>query len=182
MSKIKKYSDFFSQELDNVVGIKSFDKKYIAKKNLLMDVYHKMLNFINNHSSALPSYETFKEKFVHNDLGKMSLKFSLYQLDSKVLSFPKYAPKVEDVHSGNIIDNITMLTPMMLLCNDTKPKKFLESIAYSNLIDSYNHRSELLIAMMEKNSGEPLTPGDKKYFKKLNYEYDIIKKSILEYL
>ena len=179
---LKHFMGFFSKELDNVIDVKKLDKNYIYKKNFMLKCVYDMYNILENKNNFLPTYETFKKKFKNNTISKFSLSSSLKQLDSKVMSLPKFAKNIKNTHQANIIDNVCVLTPMMILCNDTNSTLFLESIVYSNMIDSYNHQSELLLAMFEKKSKKKLDCKDKKRFKKYVYMYNLMKKEMAKYI
>lgn len=179
---LKSYINLFSKELGMVIDENKIDKKYIAKKKLLMKCLYGMFNILETQKTFLPKFQAFEKTFKSKSISNLSLKASLKQLDTKIMSLSKYSTKLRATHQYNIIDNIFILTPMMIMCKDIKAEKFLESIAYSNLIDSHNHQSELLMAMFEKQTKKKLSKETRKKFKKYAFAYNFIKKSLSKYV
>ena len=87
----------------------------------------------------------------------------------------------EEIHNNNIIDNIMFLIPMYTMCDAQHSKHIIQSINYSNSIESTNHKSELLLTMYEKyeKSGSKV---DSKKFKKYMTVYDTCVQALSKYL
>ncbi len=176
---LKKYINMYSNELDIIVNDEKKDSKYKGKKELLLKCAYRILGMLDNRKSFLPKYETFMSSY-KNKLSKISLGLSLKQLDMRIMSNSKYIKNINKAHKANIIDNIVFLTPMNLLISGISYEKILESIAYSNTINSSNHKSELLTAMFEKYDKKKLPVSVQKSLKAYMHAYNIIRDNIIQ--
>jgi len=176
---LKNYIRLFSNEIDIVIDDEKKDKNYEGKKQLLLKCVYRILSILESRKKFIPKYESFMSAY-KNQLCKISLGLSLKQLDSKIMTNKKCVHNLENAHKANIIDNITLLTPMNLLSSDVDYNKITESIAYSNAIESSNHRSELLMAMFEKYDKKKIPVAVKKQFKSYMQAYNIVRDNIIK--
>ena len=176
---LKKYIRLFSNEIDIVIDDEKKDKKYVAKKQLLLKCAYRLLNMLDSRKCFIPKYETFMHTY-KNKLAKISLGLSLKQLDTKIMSNRKYAKNLENTHKANIIDNIIMLTPMTILSSDIPYEKMIESLAYANAINSHNHRSEIFMAMFEKYDKRKIPVQTQRQFKSYMHAYNIVRENIIK--
>ena len=89
---------------------------------------------------------------------------------------------LEDIHNNNIIDNIMFLVPMYSMCDLKHSKSIIQSINYSNSIESINHKSELMLSMYEKYTKNGIKPEEAKKFKLLMVIYNEARHQISQYI
>jgi len=174
----------------------------------LMSILFKSGKSKSKHGKGLPDNEIL-EKVLNQfaskkkSLSEIALKASLKQLDCPVNGplndghgggqqggknqksgngAGRNRKTLETIHNNNIIDNIMFLVPMYSMCDSKHSKNIIQSINYSNTIESINHKAELMLTMYEKYTKNGTKPDMAKKFKLLMVIYNEARHQMSQYI